>query len=49
MEKFVHEKNLKRYRDLLGSVTDEGQRFQINRLIAEEETKAFPLLEPPAE
>ena len=37
MEKCVREQNLKRYRDLLISVTDEEQRNQIEHLIAEEE------------
>jgi hypothetical protein len=42
MEKFVREQNLLRFRDLLLRVTDQGQRQQIVRLIAEEEAKACP-------
>jgi hypothetical protein len=42
MEKFVREQNLLRFRDLLLRVTDQGQREQINRLIAEEEAKGRP-------
>ena len=50
MEKFVREQNLQRFRDLLLRVTDQGQRQQINRLIAEEEAKDRPFrLEPPVQ
>jgi hypothetical protein len=42
MEKFVHEQNLLRFRDLLRRVTDQTQRQQIIRLIAEEEAKGRP-------
>ena len=43
MEKYVHQQNVKRFRDLLGRVTDQGQRNQIERLLAEEEAKEAPL------
>jgi hypothetical protein len=39
VEKFVREQNLSRFRDLLHRVTDEGQRKQIEYLIAQEEAK----------
>jgi hypothetical protein len=42
MEKFIRDQNLSRFRELLLSVTDEGQRKQILRLIAEEEAKCPP-------
>ncbi len=42
MERFVHRQNLERYRRLLTQVTDEAQREQILKLIAEEETKDKP-------
>ena len=37
MKDFIHRKNLERYRAMLHRVTDEEQREQIKRLIAEEE------------
>jgi hypothetical protein len=43
VEKFVREQNLSRFRDLLPKVTDEGQRKQIEKLMAEEEAKSKPL------
>jgi hypothetical protein len=42
MEQFVREENLSRFQDLLLRVTDEGQRQQIKRLIAEEVAKSHP-------
>lgn len=39
MERFVRERNLKRYHDLLDRVTDEEQRNQIKRLISKNETE----------
>jgi hypothetical protein len=42
MEKYVREQNLLRFRDLLLRVTEQGQRQQIIRLIAEEEAKGRP-------
>ena len=39
MERFIHRQNLERYRDLLARITDEAQRQQILKLIAEEEAK----------
>jgi hypothetical protein len=49
MEKFVREQNLLRFRELLHRVTDERQRQQIIRLIAEEKAKGLPPgLEPQA-
>jgi hypothetical protein len=46
MEKFVHDQNLARYRELLTRVTDPEQRRQIEHLMAEEEAKDAL---PPAE
>jgi hypothetical protein len=49
MEEYVREQNLLRFHDLLLRVTDERQRQQIVRLIAEEKGKGLPpRLEPPA-
>ncbi len=42
MERFIHRQNLERYRKLLTQVTDERQRRQILKLIAEEEAKDEP-------
>jgi hypothetical protein len=39
MDQFVHRRNLERYRELLARATDEGQRRQIFKLLAEEEEK----------
>jgi hypothetical protein len=39
MDKFVHEGNLKHYRELLAGRTHEAQRPQILKLLAEEEAK----------
>ena len=39
MERFIHRVNLERYRRLLAQATDEAQRRQLERLIAEEEAK----------
>jgi hypothetical protein len=39
MDKFVREQNLRRYRNLLITMTDEEQRNQIEHLIAEEEAE----------
>jgi hypothetical protein len=40
MEKFIHEENLKRYRELLAMQTDLEKRKQIEYLITEELGKA---------
>lgn len=42
MENYVHRRNLERFRDLLRRSTDEEQRNQIKRPIAEEEAKDSP-------
>jgi hypothetical protein len=39
MDKFVHEENLKRYRELLAGARHDVQRPQILKLLAEEEAK----------
>ncbi len=39
MERFVHRKNMERYRELLSQTTDETQRQQLMKLLAEEEAK----------
>ena len=43
MEKFVHDENLKRFRNLLDKVTNEEQRKQILHLLAEEEARVGPI------
>jgi len=47
MRDSVHRKNLERFRQLLAHVTDDEQREQIKRLIAEEEAKDHPPFDPP--
>ena len=42
MERFIHRENLERFRRLLQLATDEGQRRQLKKLIAEEEAKEPP-------
>jgi hypothetical protein len=50
VEKFVQAENLSRFRNLLHRVTDEGQRKQIEILIAEEVAKgAASKSKPPGE
>ena len=39
MEWFIHQQNLERYRRLLAQPTDEAERRQILKLLAEEEAK----------
>ncbi|MGP0088764.1 MAG: hypothetical protein ACLPKB_02215 [Xanthobacteraceae bacterium] len=39
MERFIHRKNLARYRKMLAESTDETQRRMLQRLIAEEAAK----------
>lgn len=39
MEHFVHRENLQRLRRLLAETTDEAQRQQVMKLLAEEEAK----------
>ena len=42
MDKFVHEQNLDHYRKLLANTTDDAQRRQLLKLLAEEEAKDLP-------
>jgi hypothetical protein len=39
MERFVHRQNIEHYRKLLAETTDEAQRRQLLKLLAEEEAK----------
>jgi hypothetical protein len=39
MDQFIHRENLERFRRLLAQTTDEAQRRQLEKLIAEEEAK----------
>jgi hypothetical protein len=43
MEKFIHDENLKLFRNRLAETTDEAQRDLILALIKEEEAKAPPI------
>jgi hypothetical protein len=42
MEKYVQQQNILRFEKLLGQVTDEKQRKQIESLIVEEKAKSKP-------
>lgn len=42
MDHFIRRENIERYRRLLEQTTDEAQRRQILKLIAEEEAKDHP-------
>jgi len=42
MERFIHRKNIEHYRKLLAETTDEAQRQQLLKLLAEEERKEPP-------
>jgi hypothetical protein len=44
MQNFVHQKNLEHYRRLLTEASDEAERRQILKLLAEEEAKEPPPL-----
>ena len=46
---FVHVANLERFRDLLTRTTDEGQRQQIRKLMAEQEAQRRLLGSPHSE
>jgi hypothetical protein len=39
LDSFIHQQNLERFRRLLAQSTDESQRQQIRKLLAEEEAK----------
>ncbi|WP_168192787.1 hypothetical protein [Undibacter mobilis] len=39
MERFIRRQNLERFRRMLARATDEAQRRQLEKLIAEEEAK----------
>jgi hypothetical protein len=39
MERFVNQRNLKRYRRLVDKSTDEAQRWEIFKLLSEEQEK----------
>lgn len=39
MERFIHRKNIEHYRKLLAETTDEAQRQQLLKLLAEEERR----------
>jgi hypothetical protein len=39
MDRFIHRQNLQHYRKLLSQTTDEAQRVQLLKLLAEEEAK----------
>jgi hypothetical protein len=45
MERFVHNENLKRFRELLAQENDLSKRKQIERLIGEEEARQVEPLE----
>jgi hypothetical protein len=42
MERFIHHQNLENYRKLLTRITDDAQREQILKLLAEEQAKDDP-------
>lgn len=42
MDRFIRRENIERYRRLLAQTTDEAQRRQLLKLIAEEEAKDNP-------
>ena len=46
LDSFIHQQNLERFRRLLAQSTDESQRAQIRKLLAEEEAK--DLRDPPS-
>jgi hypothetical protein len=46
LDSFIHQQNLERFRRLLAQSTDDKQRQQIRKLLAEEEAK--DLHDPPA-
>lgn len=42
MDRFIHNENIRRYRQLLDSERDEEKRNLIRKLLAEEEAKDIP-------
>jgi hypothetical protein len=42
MEKFIHRQNLEHLRRRLAETTDETQKHQLQKLLAEEEAKDLP-------
>ena len=42
MERFIHNENIRRYRQLLKEETNEDKRAIIRKLLAEEEAKDVP-------
>jgi len=48
MDQFIHRENLRHYRKLLAETTDEAQRLQLLKLLAEEEAKDPEAKDPPA-
>lgn len=49
MERFVRRQNIKHYRHLLESTTDEAERNRLRRLIAEERQKQIEAGDPDVE
>lgn len=49
MQRFIHDQNLKRFHDLLGSERDPAKREQIVRLLNEEEDRELDPLQGAAE
>ena len=45
MQNFIHRKNLEHYRKLLAETSDEADREQLLKLLAEEEAKEPPPLQ----
>lgn len=42
MDRYVHNENIRRYRELLEQETDEEKRNKIRKLLAEEEARDIP-------
>jgi hypothetical protein len=49
MERFIRRQNVERYRELLKTVTDQGEREKILKLLAEETHKQKDAGDPPGE